>query len=195
MKGKKQERILRVLLKHPGGSLSQYRIAKEAGCTHVWVIKVLAKLEKKSLTKNTTVIDIEGLFSYWLKISEYPFYREYNVQNPMDLLKKTPLKYALTTYYAESLTQHYLFPSRVDIYIQEQDRDAWHALFTKNGLVGKGNTRILLDDEHVFYANIKKDDYRIVSTPQLILDLFREQGAAVEAAQMLLKKEYHGLIQ
>ena len=195
MKGKKQGRILRVLLKHPDGSLSQYRIAKEADCTHVWVLKVLAKLEKKKLTKNTTVIDIEGLFSYWLEISTYPLYREYNIQNPMDMLKKTSLKYALTTYYAESLTQHYLFPSRVDLYIQDHDRDAWHILLTKNGLVGKGNTRILLDDEHVFYANTKKDDYRIVSTPQLIHDLLREEGSAIEAAQMLMKKEYHDLIQ
>lgn len=191
MKGKKQERILRVLLNNPNGSLSQYRIAKEAGCTHVWVIKVLAKLEKKKLMKNTKIIDIQGLFSYWLEISNYPLYREYNIQDPLELLKTTPLKYALTTYYAESLTQHYLFPSRVDIYIQEQDLEAWHTLLTKNGLVGKGNTRILLDDEHVFYANQKKTGYRIVSTPQLILDLLREQGVAIEAAQMLMKKEYH----
>jgi hypothetical protein len=195
MKGKKQERILRVLLKHPGGSLSQYRIAKETGCTHVWVLKVLAKLEKKKLMKNTTVIDIQGLFSYWLKISNYPLYREYNVQNPLELLKTTPLKYALTTYYAESLTQHYLFPSRVDLYIQAQDLEAWHTLLTKNGLVGKGNTRILIDDEFVFYANIQKDGYRIVSIPQLILDLLREEGVAIEAAHMLLKKEYHDRIQ
>ncbi|MFH1101041.1 MAG: hypothetical protein V1726_03285 [Methanobacteriota archaeon] len=90
MKGKKQERILRVLLKHPDGSLSQYRIAKEADCTHVWVIKVLAKLEKKKLTKKTRVIDVEGLFSYWLEKSTYPLYREYHIQNPTELLKKHP---------------------------------------------------------------------------------------------------------
>ena len=129
-----------------------------------------------------------------LDISNYPLYREYNIQDPLELLKTTPLKYALTTYYAESLTQHYLFPSRVDIYVQEQDLEAWHTLLTKNGLVGKGNTRILLDDEHVFYANQKKTDYRIVSTPQLILDLLREQGVAIEAAHMLMKKEYHDLV-
>lgn len=194
MKGKKRERILRILLKHPDGSLSIYRIAKEADCSHVWVIKFLRTLEQKNLVEKTKVKDTQGMFSYWLEISKYPLYREYNIQNPIDLLKKTNLKYALTTYHAESLTQHYLFPSRVDIYIKEQDFQSWHKLLTKQGLVGKGNTRLLLDDEHVFYSNIKKEGLRIVSIPQLILDLLREEGVAIEAAQMLVGREYHGII-
>ena len=195
MKGKKRERILRVLLKHPDGSLSIYRLAKEAECSHPWVIEFLKNLEQKKLIKKTQIIDVEGLFTYWLDINTYPPYREYNVQNPLDMLEKTKLKYALTTYYAESLTQHYLFPSRVDIYIQEEDVSAWHTFLTKNGLVGKGNFRILLDDNHVFYANSKKKKIRIVSLPQLILDLLREQGVAVEAAQKLMKREYHETVQ
>lgn len=194
MKGKKRERILRILLKHPNGSLTQYGIAKEAGCSQPWAHDYLKKIESKKLIKNTKVIDIPGLFSYWLEIGKYPAYREYNIQNPIDLLKKTNLKYALTTYHAESLTQHYLFPSRVDIYIKEQDVQQWHKLLTKQGLVGKGNMRLLLDDNHVFYSNIKKNGLRTVSIPQLILDLLREEGVAVEAAYMLMKKEYHGII-
>ena len=194
MRGKKQERILRILLKHPDGSLSQYRIAKEAGCSHVWVIKFLRTLEQKNLVEKTKVKDIQGIFSYWLEISNYPLYREYNIQKPIELLKKTNLKYALTTYYAETLAQHYLFPSRVDLYIKEQDIQAWHKLLTKHGLVGKGNIRLLLEDEHVFYSNIKKKGLRIVSIPQLILDLSREEGVAVEAALMLMKREYHAII-
>jgi hypothetical protein len=195
MKGKKRERILRVLLKHPDGSLTMYRLAKEAGCSHPWVIEFLTTLEQKKLTKKTKVIDVEGLFIYWLEINTYPAYREYNVQNPLEILNKTKLKYALTTYYAESLTQHYLFPSRVDIYIQEEDIQAWHTTLTEHGLVGKGNFRILLDDTHVFYANTMQKKIRIVSRPQLILDLLREQGVAVEAAHKLMTKEYHGIVQ
>ena len=194
MKGKKRERILRVLFKYPDGSLSIYRVAKEAGCSHPWVIEFLKNLEQKKLMKKTQVIDVEGLFSYWLEINTYPAYREYNVQNPLDILEKTRLKYALTTYYAESLTQHYLFPSRADIYIQEEDTLAWHTLLTQNGLVGKGNFRVLLDDDHVFYANSMKKNIRIVSVPQLILDLLREQGVAIEAAQKLMRREYYGII-
>lgn len=195
MKGKKRERIIRVLLNHPDGSLTIYRLAKEAGCSHPWVLEFLKTLEQKKLIKKTKVLDAEGLFTYWLEISKYPTYREYNIQNPLNLLKKTILNYALTTYYAESLTQHYLFPSRVDVYIQEEDIQPWHKLITENGLVGKGNFRILLDDKHVFYANTVKKKIRIVSLPQLIVDLLREQGVAVEAAHKLIQKEYHGTLQ
>jgi hypothetical protein len=87
-----------------------------------------------------------------------------------------------------------LFPSRVDIYIQEHDLQAWHELLTATGLVGKGNFRLLIDDSHVFYANIKKKGYSIVSTSQLIFDLLREQGVAVEAAHMLIERKYHDII-
>ena len=124
MKGKKRERILRILLNNPDGSLSFYRIAKEADCSHVWVIEFLRTLELKELVKNTKVIDVEGLFAYWLQINPRPSFREYHLQNPLEMLNKTTLKYALTTYYAEALTQNYLFPSRVDIYIEEHDLQA-----------------------------------------------------------------------
>lgn len=194
MKGKKRERILRILLIRPNGALSQYRIAKEADCSQPWVHSFLEKLERKKLIKKTQVIDIQGLFSYWMKINPHSFFREYNIQNPLEVVSSTNLKYALTTYYAETLTQNYLFPSRVDIYVQEHDLQAWHELLTATGLVGKGNFRLLIDDSHVFYANIKKKGYCIVSTPQLIFDLLREQGVAVEAAHMLIKREYHDII-
>jgi len=194
MKGKKRERILRILLIRPNGALSQYRIAKEADCSQPWVHSFLEKLERKKLIKKTQVIDIQGLFSYWMKINPHSFFREYNIQNPLEVVSSTNLKYALTTYYAETLTQNYLFPSRVDIYVQEHDLQAWHELLTATGLVGKGNFRLLIDDSHVFYANIKKKGYSIVSIPQLIFDLLREQGVAVEAAHMFIKREYHDII-
>jgi len=194
MRGEKKERILRVLLKKPDGSLSIYRIAKESLCSHVWVIKFLRTLEQKNFVEKTKVKDIQGLFYYWKEINTYPKYREYNIQDPISLLRKTKLKYALTTYYAENYTQKYLFPSRVDIYIKQQDFNEWHTQITKKGLVGKGNMRLLVEDEHVFYSNIKKKGVQIVSIPQLILDLLREEGVAVEAAHMLIKREYHGII-
>jgi len=139
MKGKKRERILRILLISPNGTLSQYRIAKEADCSQPWVHSFLKKLERKKLIKKTYVIDIQGLFSYWIEINPRPSFREYNVQNPVEVISTTNLNYALTTYYAETLTQNYLFSSRVDIYVQEHDLQAWHELLTATGLVGKGN--------------------------------------------------------
>jgi len=194
VKGKKRERILRVLLTHSDGSLYQFLVSKEAGCSQPWTHSFLKRLEKKNLIKENQILDIPELFNYWLEINEYPLYREYNIQNPLDLLKKTSLKYALTTYYAESLIQNYLFPSRVEIYIEDKEAIAWHKLLTENGLVGKGNFRLFLEDNHIFYHNIKKEGINIVSIPQLILDLLREKGVAEEAGKMLMVREYHDLI-
>jgi len=61
-------------------------------------------------------------------------------------------------------------------------------LMSKNGLVGRGNVRILVDDSHVFYGSLVVRDFSVVSTPQLILDLLVEGGPSVEAAEMLLEK-------
>jgi hypothetical protein len=110
------------------------------------------------------------------------------VREPLKLLKNSKLPYALTTYQAENLIQNYLFPSRIDIYIKEDDWKQWHDMISKKGLVGKGNMRLLLADEHVFYKYFEKNGLKIVSTPQLIIDLMSEGGVCVEAAELLIKK-------
>ncbi|MFA4935881.1 MAG: hypothetical protein WC568_08605, partial [Candidatus Methanoperedens sp.] len=115
-------------------------------------------------------------------------YREYMVKEPLKLLKNSKLPYALTTYQAENLIQNYLFPSRIDVYIKEDDWKQWHDMISKKGLVGKGNMRLLLADEHVFYKAFEKNGLKIVSTPQLIIDLMIEGGVCVEAAELLIKK-------
>ena len=109
-------------------------------------------------------------------------------------LEKTNLKYALTTYQAETLTQNYLFPSRIDLYIKEEDIEEWHRLFIKNGLIGKGNVKIIIDDKHVFYKSKQKKGFEVVSIPQLIVDLLKEGGVAEEAAIMLMRKKYNEII-
>lgn len=183
-----------MLLTHPEETLTKYRIAKEAECSHVWVLKYLHKLEQKKLVHNTDITDVKGLFLHWLEINTIPVSRQYNIQKPLDLLGNTELKYALTTYYGESLVHDYLFPSRVDIYIERNDLSRWHTILTERGLAGKGNFRLLADDQHVFYANQIVKGYRMVSIPQLILDLLREEGVAKEAAYMLMEKNYDATV-
>jgi len=207
MKIDKRERILRVILNYPEGSLSTYRIAKEAECSRSWTIDFLHKLEKMKLVKKignisesnrkmggTCVIDVIGLFNYWIKISHPYYVREYHVKNPIRCLEKTSLNYALTTYQAETLTQNYLFPSRIDLFVKEEDVEKWHNLFTKNGLIGKGNVKIIIEDEHVFYKCKQKRGFKVVSIPQLIVDLLKEGGVAEEAAIMLMRKKYNEII-
>jgi hypothetical protein len=187
-RGSVRERILRVLLNHHRERLTKYRITKLAKANISWVIEFLRSLEKHGLVEGTSVKDYHGLIKMWNGIRVEPEVREYMVRDILDLLKKTDMKYALTTYAAENLVQKYLFPSRTDFYIKSEDLKRWHGLLAANGLVGKGNVKVLITDEHVFYNSIRRDELRFVSIPQIIVDLLTEGGVCVEAAEMLIEK-------
>lgn len=188
MRGKVRDRILRVLANNPSGNMSKYEIARQAGAAYPWVREFFLKLEEMGLVKGTGVPDYPALMRYWQSVYVKRKTREYMVREPLKILKDTKLPYALTTYQAENLIQSYLFPSRVDIYIIEDDWKQWHDIISKKGLVGKGNMRLLLADEHVFYKSFEKEGLKIVSTPQLIIDLMIEGGVCIEAAELLIKK-------
>ncbi|KEQ56872.1 hypothetical protein SCCGRSA3_02018 [Marine Group I thaumarchaeote SCGC RSA3] len=193
-RGQVRERIFRVLLNHADEKLTKYRISKESEANIAWVIKTLRKLEKMGIVKSTEVRDYRKLIHHWRKLRTTPDKREYMVQNPLDLLKSAKLKYALTTYAAENLIQKYLFPSRIDFYIDPKDKVKWHNILSQEGLVGKGNTRVLIGDTHVFYNLSEKEGLKTVSVPQLVVDLLREGGPCAEAAEMLIEKEEEQLV-
>lgn len=188
-RGHIRERILRVLLNHSHERLSKYRIVKNSGANISWVIEFLKKLEKLELVKDTKVRNYKKTMHFWHNIRKRPEFREYMIKKPLEILKKTDLQYALTTYQAENLVQKYLFPSRIDFYINPKDKEKWHRILAKEGLVGKGNTRVLIEDAHVFYNIVEKNGLHIVSMPQLIVDLLFEGGVCTEAAEMLIEKE------
>jgi hypothetical protein len=72
--------------------------------------------------------------------------------------------------------------------------DKWHEEITDEGLVGKGNLKLLISDEHVFYGAFKRQDLTVVSIPQLIIDLLQEGGVCTEAAEKLINKaEQHAI--
>ena len=189
MRGKVRNRILRFLTNNPNGDMSKYEISKQTCATYPWVRKFLLNLEEMRLVKGTKVLDYPALLRYWQSVIIKSKYREYMVKEPLNLLKNIELPYALTTYQAENLVQNYLFPSRIDIYIKEDDWKQWHDMISKKGLVGKGNMRLLLADEHVFYKSFEKNGLKIVSMPQLIIDLMIEGSVCVEAAELLIKKD------
>jgi predicted transcriptional regulator len=187
-RGRIRERVIRILLNEPQGTLTMYRISKEAKCSFSWVHEFLRKLETKGFVNKTKVKDYTGLMKYWLEVKTKADKKEYMHRDPINLLKKAGLQYALTTYQAENLVQHYLFPSRIDLYIRGEDAEQWHDLITKEGLVGKGNLRLLIADDHVFFGSFKRRGLNIVSLPQLIVDLFEEGSVCVAAAEKLLEK-------
>ena len=185
MAEKVKEQIIKVLLTNK--SLTKYRIAKLANASFGWTHQFLKNLEKLKLIKETKVTNVEGLIDYWMKIKKKSKQREYMIQEPLEIIKSAKLDYAITTYYAENVLQKYIFPSRLDFYIKEQDLEKWHKILTSKGLYGKGNVRILINNSGLFLSQ-KIQGLNIVCLPQLIIDLKLEGGPAEEAAEMLIKK-------
>ena len=193
MRGNKKQRIIRILLNRK--SLTKYRLAKLAETSFPWTHEFLKQLENKKLIKGTEVIKPKELLYLWSKLRKKPIYREYMIREPLELLKITQLKFALTTYLGENLTQSHLFPLRIDIYIQKQDLKKWHKMLSGKGFYGKGNFRILIDeDEHVFDFTKKTGiGLSVVSMPQLIVDLIQEGGPCEEAAELLIKRYFENV--
>lgn len=183
-----RERVIRVLLTEPQDSLTKYQLAKKAECSFPWTHELLGKLETSGLVKRTKVTDHAGLLKYWLQVKTKPEKREYMHKDPINLIKKAELPHALTTYQAENIVQKYLFPSRTDLYIRTENVEKWHKLITAEGLVGKGNLRLLIADHHVLYGSFKRQGLTVVCIPQLIVDLLEEGGVCTEAAEKLLEK-------
>ncbi len=181
-------RVARILFNEPNGTLTKYRIAKSADSGYPWIHNLLKKLEQQGIIQKTKVKSFKSLMAWWKQWQPIPEYREYMIQRPLELLKETNLEYALTTYQAENKIQNYLFPSRTDIYIYPSDKLKWHELLVQNGLVGEGNMRILIGDDHVFYKSFQVDGFTLVSIPQIIFDLYKEGNVGIEAGDMLLEK-------
>lgn len=187
-RGYLKEHIIRTILNHPSGELTKYRLAKEALASYPWTHEYLKYLELEGFVSETRVEDYEGLVSHWLGLRIKPVKRDYMVQDPLRLLRDSSIPYALTSYQAENIVQGYLFPSRVDLYVMEDDAETWHSIMRENGLVGRGNVRVLVDDPHVFYGVKQVKELNVVSTPQLIVDLMAEGGPSIEAAELLMEK-------
>ena len=189
MRGLKTDRIYRILLCNMNGTLTRYRVAKIAGTEQIHVNTIINDLEKSRLVEGTKVVDHVGLLKKWSRLRIKYQSQSYMIPDIMKVLKETYLEYGLTTYAAESMVNRYLFPSRVELYIRYADFEAWHSTLVSHGaLVGGGNTRLRWYDNQVLYNSFSIDGRKAVSIPQLIVDLLREVGPAVEAASMMMRK-------
>lgn len=190
-RGIKTDSLFRILLNNPEGNLTKYRISTLARTEQIQVSLLLRQLEAKGLVRDTRVTDYRGLIMEWAKREvKFPTQR-YMLKGIMDVLRNSVMKYALTTYQAETLVNGYLFPTKIELYIHQYEFDQWHNAFVNSGaMVGGGNVTLRLYDDGVFYNSFTtKEGYSIVSIPQLIVDLVREGGVAMQAAEMLIEKQ------
>lgn len=177
------------LLHHPDGILTKYRIAKETGTNISWAVEFLKRLEGEKLLKGTKVLNFDRLIDYYLSLDGKikPF--EFHLPQALDHLKKVKREYALTTYAAENLISHHLFPSRIDLYVRKEELEQWNEEFFRKGLIGKGNMRLLVPpDEYLFKFVQIVQGLKVVSIPLLMIDLKREGGVCMQAYEYLVEK-------
>lgn len=186
----KVERIYRVLLSIKSRNQSWYRIAKEAEVSYGWAYRVLQSLEARGIIDGAEIINARELFLTWASRKDWRFFREYHVQDPVTPLRHCKMKYALTGYFAENLVGHYLFPRYFEIYIHEKDAAVWNETIVKSGYVGRGNLKVIVADDHVFYESERINDWPLVSVQQLIVDLYRNGAECSEAADLLVRRHY-----
>lgn len=185
----KSRRIILELLHNPDGTLTKYRIAKATKTNISWVISFLRKLEKKKIVKDTKVKKFGELIDYYLSIDSKDRHFDFHLPQPENHLKKADKIYALTTYSAENMVSHHLFPSRTDVYIKEEDLDKWKKELFKKGLVGKGNLRLIVaNDDYLFKFTQRIGKLSLVTVPLLMIDLKREGGVCTQAYEYLVKK-------
>lgn len=192
-----KRKLLFFLLMNPDSSRTKYDIAKNVvGCHPTWGVKIFNELQEKKIVKNTKVVDYRELIELYRKYFKQFKAVHLHVPNPDSLLKladKQGLQFAITSYWADKRVTKFLFPSKFEAYINASDLDAWLALLPKvSGAVGKGNVRLFLANKDFleFYTDEMTGFKvgRIVSSPQLAVDLLNEGGPAVQAAEMIIEK-------
>ena len=189
--GSKRERVFRVLLSNKIKKFSWYKIAKLADTNYSYVHSILYELERLGVLKGHKILDVQKIFSLWANHTYRRYYREYNIQNPKEILKNAKMEYAFTGYFAENLVGNYLFPRYYEIYVNDYELEKWHDLLTNSGYVGKGNVKIISTDHHVFFEKYDVEGWPVVSIQQLIVDLLRGGAECGEAGERLMKMIYH----
>ena len=187
----KNVRMIKRLLERPDGSWTKYKLARASGCTRQWVIQYIRKLEEMDLVHGTRVKDAMGLARHGAKATPRPL-KVLNLfhTGPIEFVKQNTDRYAFTTYSAENLTTHHLFPSRYDVYL---DMDAMHRIYERTfieGWLGMGNTRLIVPVDELILDDVRKvGDVQVVGMGQLMIDLVREGGVAEEAVREMVRRD------
>ncbi|MFA5745398.1 MAG: hypothetical protein WCX82_04365 [archaeon] len=186
----KHLRIIRILLENPNGEFTKYKISKLVDSSTTRVIQVLKKLEELKLVSNTKVINLDKLIDYYIKVNNIKLKKYYfHLSNPIDFFKNISEDYAFTTYVAENMINHHLFMNKFQVYIKQEDFSKLKENITSKGLIGKGNlTLIILNDPEVITGSKLIGGVKVVSIPQLLIDLKKEGGVCIEAYNILLDK-------
>ena len=194
------ERMIRVLLNRKDIKLRE--LAKEANVPLGVTVKNTNALERSGYIEkrvNIHVINTSRLLKAWsyaISIRELNKIEFSAAERPQfvmkkiaNILSKNNIKHAFTLFSALEVLSPYVTPAETHLYILEKDQERIKNIFKEESILPaqKGNVICFLVDESYFYDMQNINNFNIVSTPQLYVDLFSYGGRGEDAAQHLLE--------
>lgn len=189
-----------MLLVHKEAKMTLRELAQKAGLSIGMASKIIKALEATGhirQQRGILVVHRERLLKSWaytVSVNEYekiefmgaeraPFL----IQKVSQLLKNEP--YALTLFSATEIVAPYVAPDKVHLYLLKGNEKKVSSLFLKEGIIPaeKGNIVCYLVDQHHFYGQQKIRGVKVISFPQLYVDLLSYGGRGEEAAEQVLK--------
>lgn len=192
--------IIRVLLNEKDKKLKLRELADKAKVSLGMAVRIVGALEScRQVEKKggIRVISREKLlraWSYTVSIEENkrieflaPERPQYLIKKISDLLRKE--RYAFTLFSATEIVFPYVAPDKVHLYIREDRKEEISRLLGREGIMPaeKGNIICYLVDEKHFYGSEEVRGVKIISLPQLYVDLVSYGGRGEEAAEQVLK--------
>lgn len=194
--------IIRVLLSEKDKKLKLRELAAKAKVSLGMTVKIVNALEAcRHLEKRRgiKILNYEKLlksWSYTVSIKENKKIEFLAVERPQYLIKKISQllieeAYAFTLFSATEIIAPYVAPNKVHLYILKEKEKNISKIFVKEGMMPaeEGNIICYLVDEQHFYGSQEVRGIKIISLPQLYVDLLSYGGRGEEAAEQILMRD------
>ncbi|MEK6876788.1 MAG: type IV toxin-antitoxin system AbiEi family antitoxin [Nanoarchaeota archaeon] len=192
--------IIRVLLNEKDKKIGLRELAGKAKVSLGTAVKIVGALESTGYLekkRGIKVISWENLlksWSYTVSIKENKKVEFLAAERPQYLIKKISSllrkeSYAFTLFSATEIIVPYVAPDKTHLYILEDDEKKIAENFLKQGIMHaeQGNIICYLVGQNHFYGCKEIRGAKIISLPQLYVDLVSYGGRGEEAAEMVLK--------
>ncbi len=197
-------RILRVILNDPLKKRITTELASEARVSAGLVANIRKLLRNKEFIQEYedggfSLIKPDKLLAEWTEnysFRDNKIYEYYSLDDAMDAEKKLvkmferkKINYALTGFSGSlRLAPAVIGQNKTMAYISRLEEKLMTEMNLKKVDSGGNVFLVIPYDEGVFYGNIEKDGFNVVSPIQLYLDLKSNRGRGEEAAEFLLKQ-------
>ncbi len=186
------EKIIRLLLVYPKKQFKQVELARNVGCSKVFVSKIIKKFTEEGILSRISknefrLISFSKLINNWISLRKLPnpeyIKTELSMEQILKQLKKMD-SYALTLLSGAWERIKFMKTNSLEIYTTNK------SAFKKFGKFSKEPTNFMLFkcNPDIFTCSEKINDLTVVSIPQNYVDLMVYGGSGIRVAIKLAEK-------